>query len=222
MAKKRVKSIRQSSTDLNKISATKKDITVHMYDLPGTPYEGNFKLFIAEPDPSLPEDSRYYMAYVAVANNMTVEYVCGSPLLSPNSKKKRELSDVEQSVLRDLFTLKYGCDKPLMNDLANLLYTRHYFNSDSYYMHLDDVIENSAGRKLLISKDENMLEFEPFGEVVGVDPGTVDEEGVVYIHPYKGDDIVAPFSQFADFLERHAIIFAAEPDEDGVNTDLLN
>ena len=222
MAKKRVKSIHQSSTDLNKISATKKDITVHMYDLPGTPYDGNFKLYIADPDPSLPADSQYYFAYVGIANHMTVDYAFGMAVLPNITKKPRNYDEVEQFVLENLLSRKYMREKPLMNDLANHLYTRQYFNSDEFYQHLDSLMENSTGRKLLISKDENMLEYEPFGEVVGVDPGTVDEEGIVYIHPYQGDDIAAPFSQFADFLERHAIIFAAEPDEDGVNTDLLN
>ena len=222
MAKKRVKSIHQSSVDLNKISATKKDITVHMYDLPGTPYEGNFKLYIADPDPSLPADSQYYHVYVGIANHMTVDFVFGLAVLSDKTKKLRNYDEVEKSVLQDLFTSKHNSEKTIMNDQANRLYTRDYFTSDSYYMHLYDVMENSVGRKLLISKDENMLEYEPFGEIVGVDPANEYEDGFVYIHPYKGDDIAAPFSEFADFLERHAIIFAAEPDDDGVNTDLLN
>ena len=221
MPKQKTKRAKIKRSDIYKIIATKNDVTVHVYDFPDTKYDGNFKAYIVDPDPDLALEEQYYSLYTGTSDDETVEFVCGYSVLDEESGKARSFNDIEYLVFKDIFTLKGTQEEPLIHEMASMLYRRHYFNSDEYYEHLYDLINNSEGKRILISKDENLLEYEPFGEIVRVDLDGENGDGVVHIHLHNGDDIAVLCSELFDLIDRHDILFEADPDDD-VSDKLLS
>ena len=210
-----VKRERRCVADIDKIISTRKDITLHVYELPGTEYEGNFKLVIVDPDPDAKPEDQAYQFYGATADNFEIEHIYGKLARCKKCDKPLAFEAVETEFLSNVFSVWDEDSKPIMQDIANKLYRGRYFSSDEFYDYVYfKLINNCKGRTLYISKNENMLEFDPFGIVIDVHSASEYEDGSVIIQTFVGETVSMEFSEMSDLLERHVLVFVDDSSDE--------
>lgn len=209
-----MKQTEKTKPDIDQIIASGRDVTVHVYDLPEGTNHKKVRVYITEPDTDLKLSDQEYGIYAGTEDDTVVEHLYNESVIDRDTGAMQTLRDIEHKVLSHFYDEMADCDLLVIEERSDRLYSRHYLQSDEYIEALCSMIATSKGREVLIAKDKNLLEYEPYGMVTAVNPGVGLEVGAVQIHTVDGRNALAYLPDFFDLINEHVMVFAAEVSDD--------
>ena len=196
--------------DIQKITSTRKDITVHVYDLPSTPYEGEYKAFVFEPDSNASHGGQHYQMFVGTSDREYIRYFARVPKgYSENGNSDYVIK--EQYLLNWLFDVDYMHKYPFINDLTAMLEKESYLSSEVLSKEvLPDMLYDRVGKVLLISKDNNMLDYSYFGIIVDYLGETRNRAGSITILKSNGKKLIMSLEDMISEFKTQRLKFASD------------